>query len=851
MYNIAKVAKGEVLVYFNDVFDALCKLAADSELSVKNGAELLDRLIKDIVSESAATYASILAPEDAFPDEADREEYRMAFSLPKFIPLLQERIHVLNPFTRSFLTSWITLLDSIPDLELVAYLPSFLGGLLKYLTDTNVDVHTTTKQALDKFLTEIKKIAAVKKGIAESRRTRESERKPSGSDEPIENSQTIEKPDVDVLEQSDNKDEAPNDGDEESNGGVISDDTSSATASDTEKEADDAEDEWIPGQDVSIDYQKILDILVTFLSESQNEEVQVTTLKWIEAFLDICPEDILLFTPRLLGQVLPALSHDVDLVKQAASRVNQALMNYVMSLPEEPTKPENNTPQPHPNTLVASAANVSTRSFRDTNGDRRDSAPMSRNIRKPASPEPVEPLPRTPNNRTPEPLSDEASSDIKTAIDFDYEAAVNALTLQFLHEHEATRVAALAWLIMLHRKSPRRILAIHAGTFPALLKTLSDPAEAVVTRDLLLLSQISKNSDESYFTSFMQNLLSLFCTDRSLLQSRGNLIIRQLCTSLSAERIYRTLSDILITTYDTEEDIEFATLMVQNLNNNLITAPELADLRKRLRQLDSSKDSQTFFTVLFKAWCGNAVATFSLCLLAQAYEQAYNLLQVFADMEMTVNTLIQIDKLVQLLESPVFTYLRMQLLEPERFPHLYKCMYGLLMLLPQSSAFAALKNRLNSVSAIGYLHIAPRTGGVTATTPSSVSTFERQNRLKSREEGGIKWAELLEKFRSTQDRVRRAQLRQLNPHIEEAQAETEILGKAADARPGRRPLNLATGPGGLRPNSVTGFARNGQGQGIQSPNLPVSAGAAKNKVGGLGHLGRLAGGVAGKGKAKK
>ena len=52
--------------------------------------------------------------------------------------------------------------------------------------------------------------------------------------------------------------------------------------------------------------------------------------------------------------------------------------------------------------------------------------------------------------------------------------------------------------------------------------------------------------------------------------------------------------------------------------------------------------------------------------------------------------------------------LRLQLLEPEKYPHLYKCLYGLLMLLPQSSAFAALKNRLNSVSAIGYLHIAPR-----------------------------------------------------------------------------------------------------------------------------------------------
>lgn len=35
------------------------------------------------------------------------------------------------------------------------------------------------------------------------------------------------------------------------------------------------------------------------------------------------------------------------------------------------------------------------------------------------------------------------------------------------------------------------------------------------------------------------------------------------------------------------KDVEFASIMVQNLNNNLITAPELADLRKRLRNLES------------------------------------------------------------------------------------------------------------------------------------------------------------------------------------------------------------------------------------------------------------------------
>jgi len=90
-----------------------------------------------------------------------------------------------------------------------------------------------------------------------------------------------------------------------------------------------------------------------------------------------------------------------------------------------------------------------------------------------------------------------------------------------------------------------QILSVEDGTFPALLKTLSDPSEAVVTRDLLLLSQISKNSDDSYFTSFMVNLLKLFCTDRRLLETRGNLIIRQLCVTLSAERIYRTMADCL------------------------------------------------------------------------------------------------------------------------------------------------------------------------------------------------------------------------------------------------------------------------------------------------------------------
>ncbi|KAL9126607.1 MAG: hypothetical protein Q9217_004364 [Psora testacea] len=831
MYNIAKVAKGEILLFFNDVFDALCKLAADSELSVKNGAELLDRLVKDIVSESATTYVSVLqAPEQATSSadegkgsDSSSVELPTAFSLAKFIPLLQERIHVINPFTRTFLVSWVTLLDTIPDLELVYFLPAFLGGLFKFLSDPNRDVHVATQGALERFLNEIKRIARIKKGLAESRRGHSVDHVKSSYSSDSGSIKTERSVVNDNSAIADEDSQGPHDGHDGQADGY-----------------------WVPGQDVLVDHSKILEILVAFLDSSSEEEVQLTALRWIDSFFEICPEDILAFVPRLLSQVLPAMASGSDLVRQAANRVNNSLMDYIASLPDDQAPEEVRPPPPSRIPTNAPKEAAATLNFKELdNKGRRGSTPTpkspqigesesgSKKEDPPACPTP----PRTASPPPP-----------RLVTDLDYGAAVNALTLHFLNEHEATRVAALAWLIMLHRRAPRKVLATNDGTFPALLKTLSDPAEAVVTRDLQLLSQISKNSEDGYFTSFMVNVLQLFATDRRLLETRGNLIIRQLCLNLSAERIYRTLADCL----EKDEDVEFASIMVQNLNNNLVTAPELAELRKRLRNLET-KEGQVFFVALFRSWCHNAVATFSLCLLAQAYEQAYNLLQIFAELEMTVNMLIQIDKLVQLLESPVFTYLRLQLLEPERYPHLYKCLYGVLMLLPQSSAFAALKNRLNSVSAIGYLHIAPRTyvpshvrqkstetkfGVSTPQTPST-STFDRPNRLKPREEGAIKWGELLEKFKTVQEKARRA-----------SRSHGQVGGDGAPAPHDAMEVKDNKALPGIpkqatRPSSAMG--------GTQKPpqSMPPPSGPLHKPKSSLGNLGRFAGGVAGRNKAKK
>lgn len=160
---------------------------------------------------------------------------------------------MLSPYTRTFLVAWITLLDSIPDLELVAHLPRFLGGLFKFLSDENQDVYTATQTALDRFLSEIRKIARIKRGIAESKKSQ-------GEDFNKSTSSFRSGPDVDsdadssaIMDRRASVDEK-NDGSSDS-ASIDMDDDKSASG----------DGDWIPGQDVHVDHPKILEILVKFL----------------------------------------------------------------------------------------------------------------------------------------------------------------------------------------------------------------------------------------------------------------------------------------------------------------------------------------------------------------------------------------------------------------------------------------------------------------------------------------------------------------------------------------------------------------------------------------------------------
>ena len=306
MYNMCKVARQEALIFFNELFDALSKLAADPELSVKNGADLLDRLIKDVVSEQVPPPAD----DDHIPPLVPNDGQSMSpitkatvvdplhhahstFSLPKFIPLLSERIYTVNPFTRSFLISWLHILDSVPHLELLSYLGDFLDGLVGFVGDENEDVRVGAMNLLGEFLKELKQLEYQKLGITT--------------------------------------------GNEFGESGAVDDDT---VVEETGSKAHRA---------ITIPYRRLITILLPHTRSFAHEPTQLIALTWISELVllflmaaenevdapgnhylvDLNLLDIIRVVPEVVSAVLPCLAHVSPSIRRIAEKCDIALRQMV------------------------------------------------------------------------------------------------------------------------------------------------------------------------------------------------------------------------------------------------------------------------------------------------------------------------------------------------------------------------------------------------------------------------------------------------------------------------------------------------------------------------------------------
>lgn len=483
------------------------QLAADAEVIVKTGADLLDRLIGDIVVECSTTYVSPSSeplnpvddqPSQTPPDAPASLPRNTAFSLPRFIPLLSERIYTQSAFTRQFLVKWIDLLNSIPDLELVSFLPRFLDGLIKFLNDPNEEVRTATSKALAEFLREIREAADLRREAADRRKAHPTVR------------QTIStgrqrrqiKPDATASSEGANGVAAAapsvtvanDDGPvaiEPSRSGASEDRDVSPKLSEliptppaTEPFSPDTDlvptendkGDWVPGQGVIVEYAKIIEILMPHLS-SADEEIQQTALRWINEFVVIAKDVVIQFTPKLITPVLPSLAHQNPTIKAIAVETNNNLQKLILDTPFAAATPPSSTnstaSQPGSAILQMSGIPQLQQQIRPptpslptsnptspTSAQFPVSATTSSGSLTAASPPAQSPLPSS--------LALRASlAEVKglgetpallTPVDpFDYQATVNALMLQLLNEHEETRVASLEWLLMLHKKAAHKV----------------------------------------------------------------------------------------------------------------------------------------------------------------------------------------------------------------------------------------------------------------------------------------------------------------------------------------------------------------------------------------------------------
>ncbi|GAB1601196.1 protein VAC14 homolog [Argonauta hians] len=592
LYNIVKVCRGSVLPYFNDIFNGLSKLTADPDQHVKNGTELLDRLIKDIVTESSS------------------------FDLVAFIPLLRERIYTTNTFARQFVVSWISVLDAVPNINMLFLLPDILDGLFRILGDSNPEISKACENVFNSFLTGIRK----------------------------------------------------------SKNGV--------------------------------NFHGMGNILIVH-SQSSEDLIQHIALMWLHEFVVLSGRTMLPFASGIINATLPCLAYSDTSqrqVKEAAKMLNMRMMQIVDSRDDQLPTTTTTTTTTTATTTTTTAADSSSNSSSKKESD--NTATAAATTTTTASPEPGE-------------TTKEGISDLRD-VQLDIASVISVLCQMLTHNSIQTRIAALQWFGHLLNKIPIKTFQYIDDFFPLFLQTLKDPSDEVVLLDLEALAEISSNpagkqtkagsggepcqpedkcatpkvltSLNHYFDKFMMELIHLFHKEQNLLEEKGTFILRQLALQLNAEDIYRALSEIL----RRETDAQFACIMVQTLNTILLTSTELFELRNQLKDL-KTPESCSLFTCLYKSWCHGPVATVSLCYLTQNYQHACDLLETFGDLEITKEFLIELDKLVQLIESPIFAYLRLQMLEAENNQYLVKSMYGILMLLPQSEAFRILQARLQCI----------------------------------------------------------------------------------------------------------------------------------------------------------
>jgi len=293
------------------------------------------------------------------------------------------------------------------------------------------------------------------------------------------------------------------------------------------------------------------------------------------------------------------------------------------------------------------------------------------------------------------------------------------------------KLAIMRWWYLLFKINQPKMSCFVDDIVPELLRALADTSDEVVIVGVSVIAEICDpkyDNERNLFGSFVRNLLNYFKLEDSLRVNRAPFIIRQLCVLLDPEVLLRTFSELLMDF----DDVVYKRRIVDMLNTIVMTTSELHSLRIRLKDM-KTEQSRDLFTSLYKSWRVSPVAAIGLSFLSGCYRHAGDLIRIIGDDEINTEMLVELDRLVQLIESPLLAHIRMELLDSTRNADLLYALYGLLMFLPQCHAFHCLKDRLACLPPENVVKL------------NSSSTPRRSSSSSQRDK--IDYASLLELFR--------------------------------------------------------------------------------------------------------